>query len=134
MAVRFYRHVVMGANGCHLWTGSLDKDGYGNFRPSVEVSRKRAHRVAYEMIHGPIPDGLPLDHLCKIRHCVNPLHAEPVTVAENNRRSDCVSTVNAALTHCRRGHAFDSANTYEWRGHRHCRRCTADRAARYRNQ
>lgn len=86
------------------------------------------HRVMYESMVGPIPDGLTLDHLCRNRACCNPDHLEPTTMRENTLRGDAVSAINARKTHCIRGHAFDSVNTYEWRGHRHCRACSALRA------
>lgn len=74
-----------GWSGCVLWTGALATGGYGM---SWNGHRsKRAHRYAYEMIVGDIPGGLELDHLCRRRDCVNPGHLEPVTAAENKRRS-----------------------------------------------
>lgn len=66
---------------CWLWTGSINNAGYG--RISVNNRPKYAHRVMYELVVGPIPDGLHLDHLCRVRHCVNPDHLEPVTNREN---------------------------------------------------
>ena len=70
---------------CWLWTGALRGDGYGKFH----VKRKwvYAHRFAYELLVGPIPDGLELDHLCRIRNCVRPSHLEPVTHQENMQRA-----------------------------------------------
>jgi hypothetical protein len=69
---------------CWLWTGSSDRLGYGRFStwPSVTL----AHRFAYELLAGPIPDGLVIDHLCRTPSCVNPDHLEPVTQRENLRR------------------------------------------------
>lgn len=71
---------------CWLWTAALDRHGYGVFGVAKGRGSARAHRVAYELVNGPIPGSLPLDHLCRVRACVNPAHLEPVTVAENNRR------------------------------------------------
>lgn len=70
---------------CWLWTGSLTWDGYGLFRENNR--RTGAHRFAYEYHVGPIPAGLQLDHLCRVRNCVNPDHLEPVTASENTRRA-----------------------------------------------
>lgn len=70
---------------CWLWTGSLTYDGYGIFRE--DNRRTGAHRFAYEYLIGPVPDGMQLDHLCRVRNCVNPEHLEPVTGAENTRRA-----------------------------------------------
>lgn len=103
-------------DSCWLWIGPLRANGYGmyNHRP--------AHRVTYELLVGPIPDGLHIDHLCRVRHCVNPDHLEPVTQAENNRRA------GAAKTHCPRDHEYTPENTYNKNGSRMCRTCHRDRS------
>ena len=72
-------------NGCWLWTGGIQPKGYGTFR--FRGKHYLAHRAAYEMFVGPIPDGLEIDHTCCVRHCVNPDHLEPVTPSENVLRS-----------------------------------------------
>ncbi len=66
-------------SGCWFWLGALSR-GYGSLKNA------RAHRVAYEMTIGPIPEGLVIDHLCRVTSCVNPDHLEAVTQAENVRR------------------------------------------------
>ncbi len=87
---RFWKHVLLGdalGDGCWDWQG-LRVRGYGVMHCTVN-SRKttiRAHRYAYELIVGPIPEGLTIDHLCRNPACVNPAHLEPVTIAENLRR------------------------------------------------
>ncbi|MGZ4586215.1 MAG: HNH endonuclease signature motif containing protein [Mycobacteriaceae bacterium] len=68
---------------CWLWTGKLNAKGYGSSGAAGESS---AHRAAYTLLVGPIPEGLTLDHLCRVRRCVNPDHLEPVTQRENLRR------------------------------------------------
>lgn len=70
---------------CWLWTGALTYDGYGMFRHDNRIMG--AHRWAYEIAVGPIPRGLQIDHLCRVRNCVRPDHLEPVTNAENTRRA-----------------------------------------------
>lgn len=83
--VRFWRKVDRtGPDGCWLWLGKLGSKGYG--LAHVENGQRQAHRVAYELAIGQIPDGLEMDHLCNVRRCVNPEHLEPVTHAENIRR------------------------------------------------
>ena len=78
------RFVACPTTGCWLWEGATDEKGYG----LVYTDRsRRAHRVVYERIRGPIPEGLQLDHLCAVKPCVNPAHLEPVTNSENQRRN-----------------------------------------------
>ena len=103
---------------CWLWTGAIDAGGYG--RIGVGGSRTAvAHRVAFELWVGPIPDGLHIDHLCSVRACCNPDHLEAVTQAENNRRA---AAANRA-TVCKRGHEFTPENTVLTHGFRNCRTC-----------
>src|SRR5215471_12258201 len=91
-------------NGCWLWTGSLHSGGYGQVW--VNGGPKLAHRAVYEEVVGQIPDGLELDHLCRVRCCVNPNHLEPVTPRVNLSRCSAISTINSLKTHCDRGHEF----------------------------
>lgn len=86
-----------------------------------------AHRVVYELMVAPIPDGLQLDHLCRNRMCVNPQHLEPVSPKENTRRA------RALITECPSGHAYDAENTaFSPDGRRYCRACKRVKAlARY---
>lgn len=69
---------------CWIWNGAPGKNGYG--RISVDNQLRYVHRVSYEHYVGPIPDGLTIDHLCRVRMCINPAHLEPVTLEENTRR------------------------------------------------
>lgn len=86
-AERFWTYVdKAGPGNCWLWTGRLERNGYARFRHDGQ--RSGAHRYAYELEVGPIPDGLTIDHLCRVRHCVNPMHLEPVSGRENTRRRE----------------------------------------------
>lgn len=135
-ATRFWGKVRK-SETCWHWGASLDGKGYGQVysgtgRPDKRMLR--AHRVAYELQVGSVPDGLDLDHKCGRRSCVNPDHLEPVTRAENLRRSSLVlATINAAKTHCKRGHPFNEGNTYvDAEGRRSCKKCRAMLARNFR--
>lgn len=123
---RFMTNVeVDGSTGCWLWTAKLNRDGYGHFR--LDGRRPGAHRVAYELFVGAIPEGLEIDHLCRVRHCVNPAHLEPVTHGVNVARGIAVPPValaKARQTHCIHGHEFTAENTLvKPNGTRGCRAC-----------
>lgn len=96
--------------GCWLWTANIDPGGYGTFQ-ARNHQRWYAHRWSYTYHVGPIPGGLQLDHLCRVRHCVNPAHLEPVTPRENTRRGVSAPAVNAAREACIHGHEFTPDNT-----------------------
>lgn len=70
---------------CWAWTGCLNSRGYGCV--AVRGKSQLAHRVSYELLAGPIPTGLHIDHLCLNKRCINPAHLEPVTPLENTRRA-----------------------------------------------
>jgi hypothetical protein len=124
-ATRFWAKVDKSGE-CWLWTASLTKDGYGKFGPAAP------HRFSYELMVGPIPEGLQIDHLCRVRHCVNPAHLEAVSGRENTMRGNTITAQNFAKTHCPVGHAFDEANTYVWKTRRHCRACDRERQRKLR--
>lgn len=122
-------------DGCWNWGGFFNDSGYGDVR--APGRRKAAHRVVYEMLIGPIPTGQHLDHLCRNRGCVNPEHLEPVTPAENNRRSAAVLRAMRAerKNTCLRGHALSGDNvTYTANGLRKCRACADIRAVARQNK
>lgn len=121
---RINERVSVTSDGCWLWLGKLQHDGYPQIkvptgrRPGVNMM---THRVSYELYVGPIPEGYQLDHRCHTRacpggntcphrRCVNPAHLEPVTPLENTRRTP--ATHFSARTHCNAGHPFSSENTY----------------------
>lgn len=116
---------------CWNWVGAKSS-GYGTFR--IEEGMIKAHRYSYELVIGPIPEGLTLDHLCRNRSCVNPWHLEPVTNKVNSLRGIGVGAMHAQQTHCIAGHAFDDTNTYRWRGGRFCRTCMKRRMVEYRKR
>lgn len=120
---------------CWLWTGALDSHGYGSIAMGGERS---AHRLAWKLLRGPIPDGLTIDHLCRVRRCVNPSHLEPVTMRVNTLRGNAASAINATRTVCVNGHPFDETNTRVRRGRwgdvRDCRACDRVRAAQYKTR
>lgn len=122
---RFFSKVDSRGGDCWRWKADRDGNRYGRFK--LDGRKVQAHRVAYEMLIGPIPDGLTLDHLCCNPRCVQPLHLEPVTQRENTLRGDGVAAINARKTHCANDHPFDRANTYvRADGRRNCRACQRD--------
>lgn len=115
--------------GCWLWTASLDHRGYGQINAGGRRGKPlAAHRVAYELVVGPIPDGTELDHLCRNTICVRPDHLDPVTHTENMYRTPWVQA-QMAKTRCVHGHEFTPANTYRRPGdnRRQCRACRRER-------
>lgn len=120
---------------CWEWTGTRNWKGYGLV--SLNGRSVQAHRAVYELFVGPIPDGLQLDHLCYVKHCVNPAHLEPVTNLENNRRSWAVGgrAERQMKTHCPYGHAYEGDNIVpkKPRG-RDCRECIKRRSREYKQR
>ena len=117
-------------DGCWLWTASFTALSYGQFKSGGRMVP--AHRWAYEHLVGPIPDGLELDHLCRVRHCVRPSHLEPVTHRENIRRGASPGAVARRTDRCQRGHSLIGAYIRPDRpGNRTCRICNAEAQRRY---
>lgn len=120
-----YKRIERDENGCWLWTPCKLNDGYGYAR-DAEGRDTKAHRLSYEIFVGPVPDGLHLDHLCRVRHCVNPEHLEPVTNRENILRGVGITAQCAQKTHCKRGHEFTPENTILKGTWRECQTCRRD--------
>jgi hypothetical protein len=140
---RLLNNVIPEPNsGCWLWAGYADKLDYGILSVIRGDKWKHiyAHRLSYELLRGPIPAGLDLDHKCRVHCCVNPDHLEPVTRKENLRRGMSYSpAANAARgrkvsatmrsrQYCKRGHEYTAENTYTLgKSGRVCRICRAAR-------
>ena len=113
---RFWSKVeIASPTECWEWKASRKSHSYGLFHMGKKgSSMKQAHRVAYELTRGPIPEGLELDHLCRNRGCVNPFHMEAVTHHENVLRGALVKT------HCLRGHERTPESVY---ANGNCKEC-----------
>lgn len=127
IAARFWSKVdVRQPTECWLWEAAKVHNGYGVFR--LRQGPVYAHRVAYQLLIGDVPVGeTQLDHLCRVRHCVNPAHLEIVTPKENFQRGE----TNATKTHCKNDHEFTPTNTYMHGSRRECIACRRIRQQGY---
>lgn len=125
---RFIQNVEVDENGCWIWRGTILRSGYAQTR--VLNKGILAHRLSYETYIGPIPKDLVIDHLCRVRACVNPFHLEAVTVSENNRRM--MKFRSQSITHCRNGHNYSEPNNlrFDKKGKRYCGECNRIRKKR----
>lgn len=116
--------------GCWVWMGAIEGGGYGQYRwPGTPSRRTHAHRVSWMLRRGPIPEGMYLDHICRVRCCVNPSHLRVVTPRQNAiENSVGAAAKNAAKTHCPLGHPYTTENTYQYQygtgGLRICKQCS----------
>lgn len=133
---RFWEKVDRRADDeCWRWLASLNDGGYGQI--AIDGRPHRAHRVAYELLRGAIPDGMVLDHLCRNRWCANPWHLEIVTNEENIRRGHWGEVYPEPATHCPSGHEYSDGNVRLAKdGTRRCRTCERrdSLASYYRNR
>jgi len=115
--------------GCWLWNAALNQKGYAKFRDDFGT-KVFAHRWAYEWFREDIPEGLQIDHLCRVRHCVNPWHMEPVTNAENQMRG--LRNQFTTWKHCAKGHPLSGDNLHITpKGHRRCLECNRQQCREY---
>lgn len=118
--------VVVRYEDCWYWDGAYNAKGYGRAWSERLSDTTAAHRMVYEELIEVIPPGLQLDHLCRIRSCVNPYHLRIMTGRENLLApgSKALAALNVAKTHCPAGHQYDPANTYlTAQGQRQCKAC-----------
>lgn len=118
---RFWSKVALPDAGGHMLWMAARTGGYGR----IGVGRKTlyAHRVSYALAYGEVPEGLQIDHLCRVRHCLAPEHLEAVTQQENGLRGES-GKWQQAKTHCPRGHPYSGDNLYvRPDGGRSCRQC-----------
>jgi hypothetical protein len=126
---RIMERVDRQPDGCWLWTAGRTRGGYPTFAPRHGESRL-VHRLAYELLVGPIPEGLTLDHLCKRPLCVNPEHLEPVTQRENLMRSRQDTYVAHRNGTCTKGHPESELYRRKSNGQvAYCRACARQKAA-----
>lgn len=110
-------------SGCWLWIGCLHRNGYGHYYEKPRKQQWLAHRFAYQFFKGSIPKELQLDHLCRVRCCVNPEHLEAVTRKENILRGESPPAKCARRTHCKQGHALAGNNLLNDGRSRRCLTC-----------
>lgn len=118
LPLRFWSKVYVDDYGCWLWTVTCSSWGYGawmagrrSLKRTWPVATSSAYRLAYIDFVGLVPEGYQLDHLCRVRCCVNPSHLEVVTQRENILRGEGTGARHARQTHCKRGHEFTLENT-----------------------
>lgn len=121
---------TMQPSGCWIWQGSQNGVGYGELR--FGKVKKYAHRLMYELFNGPIPGGQQIDHLCRNRSCVNPMHLEAVSASVNVRRA-MPYRIDTHKTHCSNGHEYTIENSYQRKDGkgRNCNECVRTRAREY---
>jgi len=129
----FLRRFEVNESGCWLWTHSIGSAGYAQFTTGRQ---KLGHIYSYTQYKGEVPVGMELDHLCRVRHCVNPEHLEAVTHRVNALRGESPWARNARRTHCVNGHELSGANLLWCKTGRRCRECKLEgvRALRRRNK
>jgi hypothetical protein len=127
------KYIPVTESGCWLWIAALNDKGYGQLSTGKKV--EYAHRLSFEWFKGAIPYSMEIDHLCRVRCCVNPDHLEAVTRRQNQHRGIGFAGLNARKVACLNGHAFTPENTYYYRipsgRGRMCLACAKARRQRY---
>lgn len=125
MAERIRSSSEQNIDGCWLWLRTIQREGYGKITIRVDgkPATRLAHRVSYETFVAPIPDGLWIDHLCRVRSCVNPAHLEPVTPQQNVRRSPIHAANFRKDGKCSSGHVLSEVGTYKSGDYDACKAC-----------
>lgn len=129
VAFYYYCSHVKRVGECYVWTGQIESEGYGRLHWPLNSKniKVQAHRWAYVLFVGPIPDGLEPDHKCRNRACVNWRHLELVTHKVNTHRGIGPTAMNAAKTHCPKGHPLHGKNLVPWeKDGRTCRTCSRE--------
>jgi len=128
-SARWIGRVQHESSGCHIWTGATAGTGYGSIKAWGRVLAP--HRIAWVSHHGvDIPAGLVIDHTCRNKTCINPLHLDAVTQRENAMRGSSPSAMKARQECCPNGHPYSEDNlvaAQAARGYRECRRCALER-------
>lgn len=129
----FNQRYIVHESGCWLWQHSVSARGYGKFWYPGGAT---AHKFSYLLHIGPVPKDLVLDHICRVRHCVNPKHLRPITAAMNILIGEGMGAKHARQTHCLRGHPFSIENTHiitkkSGKKTRVCKICRLDRKRAY---
>lgn len=113
---------ILRTDTCWIWQAHTQPTGYGQFW--LDGKLHPAHRIAYQLYIGPIPEGLEIDHLCGNPSCVNPAHLEPTSHRVNSQRRFNHANGNSVKTHCVRGHELTADNLRPNQGnHRRCKEC-----------
>lgn len=115
---------------CWLWLADTGADGYA--RISNKGGTTLAYRISWEWVNGEIHIDKEIDHLCRVRRCVNPSHLEAVTHQINTLRGDTIPAKHARVDACPRGHLYTPENTYTTQG-RQCRTCALERSKQRRH-
>jgi len=129
---RFLKNVKK-TKSCWIWVSHKSTGGYGTFyvwkTAENKGGSKLAHRWAFENWVSPIPKGLEIDHICKIRNCVNPKHLRIVSHLENMHASNTLASLNSNKTHCPNGHKYEAPNILWDKNSRKCKICVYSRMA-----
>ena len=126
---RFWRKVIKLQDGCWLFIGRMNNNGYGHYHMTDEI--KLAHRITYEKQYGSLKPGEELHHKCGVKLCVNPEHLERTTLYNH---PGTIGTTNRNKTHCPSGHEYTPENTYKApsSNERHCKICKEKHRRRWR--